>query len=127
MVELRMECRLILLAAGDEQGVLGGQKCPDGVLALHLTAVRLQPGPPVVRVDGLVPTGDQLSNDARLPSARHPREKNPLHVGERTSRTPGSLTKGLPSTRRPIEDASRATGRVGRTAVAACAVGWVGR
>jgi hypothetical protein len=58
MVELRMELRLILLAAGDEHvRVLGRQDCLDGVPAPHLTAVRLAPAPPVVSVDGLVSAG----------------------------------------------------------------------
>jgi hypothetical protein len=36
--------------------------------------------PPVVRVDGFEPASGQLPDNARLPGARHPGQKNPLHT-----------------------------------------------
>lgn len=59
VVELRMELRLVLLTASDEQhvGVFCGQKCLDGVFPPPLSAVRQGLGSPVVGVDSFEPAG----------------------------------------------------------------------
>lgn len=104
VVELRMEPCLVLLAARDEKDVhvLGGQKCLDGVLPPHLTAVRMELNPPIVRVNGPVPAGDQLADDARLPGSRHPGEKDSLHdrgsVVAEASRQPPTRRADRPAT-----------------------------
>jgi len=87
VVGLRMELRLVPLAARDEQdvGVLSCQQCPDGACPPHLTAVRQRLGPPVVGAGSFEPASGQLADNARLPGPRHPGQENSLHVQERTS------------------------------------------
>ncbi len=90
VVEARMELRLVLLAAGEEQdvGVLGVEQPDDRVLAPALASVAERLRPAVVRVDRLVAASGERLDDARFAGSGHAREEHPLHGAEDRGASP---------------------------------------